>query len=95
MEIDGTLNVVEGPYLPKELPKEYILVLDLDETLVHYDEINDNEGQLAMRPGADAFLKLMAPHFTIVIFTAGTEEYADWALTFLENVHLISHRLYR
>lgn len=57
--------------------------------------MNDNEGQLSIRPGADSFIKLMNQFYEIVIFTAGTEEYADWALTFLENVHLISHRLYR
>jgi CTD small phosphatase-like protein 2 len=37
----------------------------------------------------------MSQYFEIVIFTAGTEEYADWALTFLESVGFISHRLYR
>jgi CTD small phosphatase-like protein 2 len=37
----------------------------------------------------------MAKYFEVVIFTAGTEEYADWALSFLENVNCISHRLYR
>jgi TFIIF-interacting CTD phosphatase-like protein len=37
----------------------------------------------------------MEEYFEIVIFTAGTEEYADWALTFLENVGSIKHRLYR
>ena len=37
----------------------------------------------------------MANHFELVIFTAGTEEYADWALEFMENVSSITHRLYR
>lgn len=37
----------------------------------------------------------MEQYFEIVIFTAGTEEYADWALTYLENVGSIKHRLYR
>lgn len=50
---------------------------------------------MSIRPGADSFLKLMSTHFEIVIFTAGTEEYADWALEFMENVSCISHRLYR
>ena len=85
------------------------MVLDLDETLLHFEEVstnfsiiifiliklNENEGQLSIRPGADSFLKLMSNHFEIVIFTAGTEEYADWALSFLENVGCIKYRLYR
>lgn len=37
----------------------------------------------------------MSMQFEIVIFTAGTQDYADWALSYLENVHFISHRLYR
>lgn len=37
----------------------------------------------------------MASYFEIVIFTAGTEEYADWALNFMENVGCISYKLYR
>jgi len=48
------------------------LVLDLDETLLHFEEINDNEGTLSIRPGADSFLKKMSKYFEIVIFTAGT-----------------------
>lgn len=50
---------------------------------------------MSIRPGADQFLKEMHELFELVIFTAGTEEYADWALMFLENVSLIKHRLYR
>ena len=37
----------------------------------------------------------MSQYFHLVIFTAGTEEYADWALSFLENQDLIGARLYR
>jgi hypothetical protein len=37
----------------------------------------------------------MSQHFELVIFTAGTEDYANWALDYLENVSCISHRLYR
>lgn len=37
----------------------------------------------------------MAKLFEIVIFTAGMDDYADWALGFLESSSLISHRLYR
>jgi len=85
-----------APYLrPKDNQSPYTLVLDLDETLLHFEEINDNEGQLSIRPGADSFLKLLSQYFEIVIFTAGTEEYADWALSFMENYSCITHRLYR
>jgi TFIIF-interacting CTD phosphatase-like protein len=37
----------------------------------------------------------MAKLFEIVIFTAGTQDYADCAIGYLENESVISHRLYR
>ena len=61
----------------------------------YYLQLNETEGQLSIRPGADQFLKEMEEHYELVIFTAGTEEYADWALNFLENVSCIKYRLYR
>ena len=50
--------------------KPYTLVLDLDETLLHYLEKNDYEGELKIRPGADEFLKIMSNYFELIIFTA-------------------------
>ena len=51
---------------------------------------------MSIRPGADSFLILMAQHFEVCIFTAGTDEYADWALSFLDSAKTsITHRLYR
>jgi hypothetical protein len=52
------LKLVDAPYLPKQEPKEedptsqYTLVLDLDETLVHYFE-SPTEGKFNVRPGVD------------------------------------------
>ena len=41
---------------------------------------------------------MMAQQYEIVIFTAGTKDYADWALEHLANKaarHYIDYRLYR
>ncbi len=75
--------------------KPYTLVLDLDETLLHYFEKNEVEGELKIRPGADEFLALMSNYFEVVIFTAAMQDYADWALDHFENSHLIKGRFYR
>ena len=64
------LPVVEAPYLPAPKdPNGYTLVLDLDETLVHYYEMN-GEGAFRVRPGCDKFLTEMAAMYEVVIFTA-------------------------
>jgi len=93
-EVAKGLQLVPAPYL-KESSSKPTLVLDLDETLLHFEEISDTEGQLSIRPGADKFLKVMGALYELVIFTAGTEEYADWALGYLESENSLSYRLYR
>ena len=67
------------PYLPSEVArgKEYTLVLDLDETLVHFDP---KIKTYRPRPGALKFLNEMCKYFELVIFTAGLKDYADWIL---------------
>lgn len=52
----------------------YTLVLDLDETLIHY-ECDDRDGDYYLiRPGALKFLKELALYYEIVIFTAAMPE---------------------
>ena len=47
------LKTPDPPYLPKqEGGTGYCLVLDLDETLVHYFEVG-SEGTFLVRPGCD------------------------------------------
>ena len=60
----------DAPYLPEmEGGSGYCLVLDLDETLVHYFEVG-SEGTFLVRPGCDQFLTEMAEIYEVVIFTA-------------------------
>lgn len=95
---DDTPNFIIQPiecnyYLPsKTSGHEYTLVLDLDETLVHYDEVG---GQFFLRPFAQEFITQTSKIFEVVIFTAAVKEYADWILDRLDAGKCISHRLYR
>ena len=80
----------------------YTLVLDLDETLIHYEvdetvnaEVED-PGYYLIRPGCMKFLQQLSEYFEVVVFTAAMPDYADWILDNLDrDGKFVSHRLYR
>lgn len=89
---------VEAPYLPQPASEDkFTLVLDLDETLVHYYELpGQSDGNFRVRPGCIEFLKEMSQLYEVVIFTAAMQDYADWVLDSVDGKNgYISHRLYR
>lgn len=67
----------DPPYLPSKSlmrnPRSYTLVLDLDETLVHFVEENDS-AYIQIRPGAEHFLEEMSKFYEIVVFTAAMQD---------------------
>ena len=68
-------------------------MLDLDETLVHYDL---DTRFFRVRPFCIAFLNRLAALYEIVIFTAANQCYADYILDKLDPDNIcIMHRLYR
>lgn len=83
-------------YLPYASPEEtkITLVLDLDETLVHFEESPEG-GEFLVRPQASEFLEQMAKLFEVVVFTAAMKDYADWILDRIDPNKNVSHRLYR
>lgn len=62
-----------APYLPEIKGKDLTLVLDLDETLVHY-VVQGTSGQLLIRPYCEEFLAAVNEIFEIVVFTAGLQD---------------------
>ena len=89
-------NKVKPPFLgqPSNPNKIFTLVVDLDETLVHYVE-EENRAYVQVRPYADYFLTEMGKYFEIVIFTAAAEDYADIVLNELDKNKAIDYKLYR
>ena len=83
------------PFLNPINPKyKYTLVLDLDETLVHY--IADKESAyIQIRPGAEEFIKDLSKFYEIVIFTAALQTYADLVIDGIDPENYVSGRLYR
>ena len=79
--------------------KDLTLILDLDETIMSFIYINDDnqEGLLRIRPYLNNFLNLLKEYYEIVIFTTATQNYAD---PIIDNIGIrrgkyFNYRLYR
>jgi hypothetical protein len=83
---------MEPPQRKPSTPSLYTLVLDMDETLVHFDPRRRN---FRTRPHVLNFLKEISQQWEVVVFTAGLKDYADWILNDLDPNRYISRRLYR
>ena len=87
----------DAPYFPekdKSDHREYCLVLDLDETLVHFFE-DENEAYVKVRLGTENFIRELSKYCEIAIFTASTKYYADIVIDGLDCKDSIDFRLYR
>ena len=86
------------PYIGNKPSKPYTLVLDLDETLIHFkaNPNNDESGTIKIRPYLYQFLDHIKQYYELVVFTAATQEYADPIINALEqNKKYFDYRLYR
>lgn len=77
----------QEPGVPSLLParrldRNYTLVLDLDETLVHFVTA---EKKFKLRPGCLWFVREMSRIFEVVVFTAAAKDYADFILDVIER----------
>jgi CTD small phosphatase-like protein 2 len=61
------------PFLPSTYQDTYTLVLDLDETLVHYF-FTPSGGCFLIRPYAFEFIENLSKMYEIVIFTAAMKD---------------------
>ena len=94
---DDIIKEILPPFLPpkkSEDKRDYCLVLDLDETLVHFFEDN-YEAYVKVRMGAENFITVLSQYCEIVIFTASTKYYADIVIDGLDCKNLIDYKLYR
>ena len=94
---DDIIKEILPPFLPPKKSddkRDYCLVLDLDETLVHFFEDN-YEAYVKVRMGAENFITVLSQYCEIVIFTASTKYYADIVIDGLDCKNLIDYKLYR
>ena len=86
------------PFIKKNCNKKYTLVLDLDETLIHFkpNPNNESSGKIMIRPFLYDFLKNVKKYYELIIFTAATQDYADPIINAIEkDEKYFEHRLYR
>ena len=91
-------TIINTPYINEHPTKDYTLVLDLDETLIHFSINAQNEGHLFFRPYLFHFLNTVSEFYELIIFTAGLKEYAKIVLDLIENrmgKKIFDYRLYR
>lgn len=82
----------------KNSNKNYTLVLDMDETLIHFVVDNSSEGRLLYRPYLFDFLNQVSQLYEVVVYTASRKEYADIILNLIEfkiGHKVFDYRLYR
>ena len=85
-------------FLNKNPSKNYTLVLDLDETLIHFksNPQDDSSGILQFRPYLSEFLIGVSKYYELVVFTAATQDYANPIIDAIENKGIkFEYRLYR
>ena len=72
-------NSIQVPYLKNKCSKKFSLVLDLDETLISFklEPNEENKGTIRFRPYLDSFLQKVKEKYEIIVFTSGTQDYAD------------------
>ena len=86
---------------PRNKDKKLTLVMDLDETLIHYpdDKLscfeNSAHQHILVRPFTTKFLTEIAEYFEIIIFTAASQNYADRLIDIIDENRVINYRLYR
>ena len=89
-------NNIKIPFLDKPTTKPFTLVLDLDETLITCRLDERGRYILFQRPYLYMFLKELKNLYEIILFTAGTQEYADPILNIIEKDEtFFEKRLYR
>jgi len=95
---NSNFSTLPSPYVRTKNNKEFSLVLDLDETLVHFKEKMEGEvgGILRIRPGLKEFLDEVGKYYELIIFTTATQDYADSLIDAIEEDKIyFDHRLYR
>ena len=93
--LNKALTIPSVPYIKTSMKKNFCLVLDIDETIVHTMNL-PSENYFLLRPGVINFLEEIYKIYEIVIFTSSPKNYADSILNKIDKENkYFSHRLYK
>ena len=85
------------PYIITPTSKKYSLVLDLDETLIHFkvNHSHNDEGVLKIRPGVITFLEEIKEYYEIILFTEASEAYTELIMEAFNKNEFFEYKFYR
>jgi hypothetical protein len=76
----STIFKLEIPFIKNPIRnRKFTIVLDLDETLIHFKNI-PGRSKFLIRPHCYKFLQNLHSQFEVIIFTAAQQQYADWII---------------
>ena len=94
-DLNKTSSTPTTPFIRCAMKKDFCLVLDIDETIVHSMNLPFGNYFL-LRPGVIQFLEELSKLYEIIIFTSSPKIYADRILNKIDiDNNYISHRLYK
>ena len=90
-------NRIHPPYITTPSDKKYTLVLDLNNTLINYNEnISSNDNIFILRPGLLSFLNTLKPIYELISFTNESKEMSEKYLKEIEtNKKYFDFNLYK
>ena len=85
------------PYITNPSSKKYSLVLDLDETLIHFrvNHTHNDEGVLKLRPGVGTFFQVIKEFYEIILFTEASEAYTELIIEAFNKNNFFNYKFYR
>lgn len=92
-DLNKKVSTPTAPFISCAMKKNFCLVLDIDETIVHSMNLRFGNYFL-LRPGVINFLEELSKLYEIIIFTSSPKFYADGILNKIDiDNNYISHRL--
>ena len=78
-------NQVRPPFILSKRKKKFTLILSLDETLVHLEQINNKQCSVKLRPYLIDFLDNMKPYYELILFTSKSQFYTNPVINVIQR----------